>query len=643
MKACPAFIRHLLSAILIGLLAACAQTPEITPKPPEKTPQQITRIQQADKLAASGDFTAAAAAYQEIAAGLPPPLSDDYRVKAADAWVKAGEFPRAKAALARVVRDRLTPIFRQLARLVEAEVLLASGDPESALDMLRDPAPGAAAGQMRIRWIETRARAQAGIGNALEAARSLSELDPLLLDRTRRLENQARLLQLLSRVPEPSLRALRPTPPGVFGGWMDLAASLHSSQPELAIDAWRATHPGHPVLPQLLNSYRQTADADLMSYGRIAVLLPSSGRYAQAGTALRAGLMATYYAAAPEQRPPISFYDTSDSSQIWPIYQQAVSEGAGAIIGPLQKTAVEQLARAGELAVPVLAMNRVDLDTAPPAKLYQYSLSPEDEAAQAAEKAWRDGAMTALALVPDNDWGARMLDSFTERFQALGGQVAEQGSYDPAGNDFSESIEALLNLDDSNARYKSLIETLGRRFEFEPAGRADAGALFLAANAAKARQIWPQLQFNRIGGIPVYTTSDIYGGRFVTPRDLDLLGLTFSDIPWLLAPEGRAPVSPDAAPQGIPTQGALARLFAMGMDSYRLLGASARLGAFPGTSLPGATGDLRLDELRRVQRTLLWARMENEGPRVLGFTPDGKTQDWMPVPQSPAAADASAR
>ncbi len=639
----PALARNLTAAVLLSLLAACTQTPEVKPRPPEHTPQQAAQIRQADRLAASGDFTAAAATYGALANSVKPPLQDQLWVQAADAWVQAGEMGQAATALGRANRDRLGREMHMLARLAEAEILLAGGRPEPALATLGEPMPGIAAGGLSLRWINARARALSATGNALEAARSLSQLDQLLTDETLRLENQVRLIDTLSNLTDSSLQTLRPSPPGIFGGWMDLARSLRSDQPELAIDTWRTTHPGHPALPQLLARYMDAAEADLLAYGRIAVLLPASGRYAKAGQALRSGLMAAYYAAAPEHRPPLSFYDTSNSADVWPLYQQAVADGAGAVIGPLQKSSVEQLARAGELAIPVLALNRVNLDIPPPAGFYQFGLSPEDEASQAAEKAWREGVVTALALVPDSDWGMRLLNSFRERFESLGGRLAEHQSYDPTQHDFSEPIEALLNLDDSQTRYKALTKTLGRRFEFEPAPRGDAGVLFLAANAAKARQIWPQLQFNRVSGIPVYSTSDIYTGHFSVPRDLDLIGLNFSDIPWLLDPGERAPFTPDNAPAGIPTQGALGRLFAMGMDSYRLLAGLKRLEAFPGASLPGATGDLSLDELNRVHRELLWARMEREGPRIHGRTATPQAEDATLDDREPASTDAASQ
>ena len=150
--------------------------------------------------------------------------------------------------------------------------------------------------------------------------------------------------------------------------------------------------------------------------------------------------------------------------------------------------------------------------------------------------------------------------------------------------------------------------------------------------------------------MPVYTTSHIYTGRFTHPQDLDLVGLTFPDIPWILAPEGRGVIAREQLPRELAsTGGALARLFALGMDSYRLLGSLNRLQGFPPAQLQGASGDLYLGSLNQIHRRLVWARMGRTGPQVLGFTPDplrlvapdeGSAMPGAAVPTAPASGTA---
>jgi outer membrane PBP1 activator LpoA protein len=593
----------LLAAVLFGLLSGCAQAPK-QPERPKQTPAQIQQLAAAAAFEASGDFTAAAAVYEQLAATVPSPQRDEWLLRAADARLQGGDIAGAEAVLGRVQRKLLPARERLLARLLAAEVLLAWHRPGGALGLLERPPYPNAPTELRVRFLRDRAQGLRLSGDLLGSARELGELDLLVVKRIDRLKNQLQLLRTLTTLPDGTLEGSRPTTPGILGGWMDLARILKiyrgsREDGEILLGQWRENNPNHPALPDLLKHY--LAGMELTTFRRIAVLLPAGGRFAAAASAVRDGLLAAYYAAPADQRPELVFYDSSNPADIWPLLQQAAAEGADAAIGPLQKEAVQQLVRAGELEIPVLTLNRVPLGISPPGNLFQFGLAPEDEAAQAADKAWADGAVTALALVPEGDWGERLLHSFRERWESLGGELTGYRTYDPEQNDFTESIRGLLRQS----------QTRG------------AGALFLAANWTKARQLWPQLQFHTPADLPVYTTSHIYTGRFTHPQDLDLVGLTFPDIPWILAPEGRGAITPERLPPELANnRGALARLFALGIDSYRLLANLQRMRDFPASSLVGATGDLYLDGLNQVHRRLVWARMTSGGPRTLGFTPD---------------------
>jgi len=116
--------------------------------------------------------------------------------------------------------------------------------------------------------------------------------------------------------------------------------------------------------------------------------------------------MLAYYQIPEAQRPVLRFYDSSDPANLWPLYSRAITEGAQAIIGPLQKSGVSQLLRAGELEVPVLALNHVIGNSAPPANLYMFSLDPEQEARLVAERIWQQGLRHPVSLVPQDAWRA---------------------------------------------------------------------------------------------------------------------------------------------------------------------------------------------------------------------------------------------
>jgi outer membrane PBP1 activator LpoA protein len=325
----------------------------------------------------------------------------------------------------------------------------------------------------------------------------------------------------------------------------------------------------------------------------VAVLLPQSGRFAGASDALKAGILAAHGADEQGKRPQLRFYDTEGGQPATALVRQAAADGASYVIGPLQKQAVEELARAAALPAPVLALNRVSSAGKSPANLYQFSLSPEDEAGEAAQKAWDAGHRSALLLYPDSPWGNRMARGFRQQWAALGGQLAASEIYDIGDSNFSRPIDNLTTR------------------------AAGADCLFLVATSESARRIAPQLRATSSLGLPVYTTSHIYSGRFAPQTDQALVGLYFVDIPWLVAPDPNDNLSRDSLKRSIPgMQDSYTRLYAMGIDAYRLAPRLSWLASGRGALVEGKTGLLRLDSGRNIVRQLTLAQMNPSGPTI---------------------------
>ena len=147
-------------------------------------------------------------------------------------------------------------------------------------------------------------------------------------------------------------------------GWYNLASLLRDSQGDInqqldQIEQWRSRWPGHPAAltpPASLMALQQVASS-LPTH--IAVLLPFDGSLAQAGEAIRDGVLAAWYKARGygSRAPRIHFYDTSADTGVTAVYQQAVAEGAQLVIGPVQREDVEQLLQMPALPVPTIALN----------------------------------------------------------------------------------------------------------------------------------------------------------------------------------------------------------------------------------------------------------------------------------------------
>jgi hypothetical protein len=615
---------RLLLLLLIWILAGCVPETSVRPSLDESNDPLIM---QAEALALAGDHATAADIFEQAAKSRSDRgLRQQLLLRAAESRFLAADTEAATRLLEQIRVDDL-PLLDFQRKLLVAEMALARNRPDEALTLLEAVPPEGTRLDQRRRFHRNRAEAFRFSGNLLERGRELEQLDLLISDQHNRLENQLAIVQTYAALTDNALLQLQPPPPDPHGGWLALTRIIKTfasdeKQIEQQFAAWRKSYPGHPVMEEFLDGYFKRLKAQYRRLNHLAVLLPESGPYARAASWLRDGLLAAYYQNPPEARTKLRFYDSSSPESTWPLYQQAVESGADMVIGPLNKESVAQLSRAGELDIPVLALNQVAPTGLPSPDLFQFALSPEDEARQVAERAWTDGHTIAVVLTPAGDWGDRIAARFRQRWESLGGVVAEQQQYDNEQHDFSEPIQQLFNLDRSLQRHGELQNTLGRKLEFEPRRRQDAGFIFLAAKPQKARQIRPQLQFHHAADLPIYTTSHVFSGIAAADKDRDLNGIRFPMIPWLLTGEDEEQLSLNHLLRAFPdTPARYLPLLAMGIDGMQLLPHLARLQSSPNEVLQGKTGNLFMDSGNRVHRQMLWAEIVEGVPQVTGFSP----------------------
>jgi len=615
--------------ILISILiTGCVSDPTIdwmkSEVPDNLRDNQV--FSQALSLEESGQYAEAARLLEQIAANTQPPLQQEAMLRAVEDYLKANDKDSAFRLLQQTGTDSM-PRLSFKRRVLLAEVAIKGNRPDEALQLLEVRPNGSLPPRLLKRYHKNRAEAFRLTGNMFESARHLSQLDLLTQDQDARLEIQLSIIRALTAYTDSSLELLKPNPPGTFGGWVELTRAIKKNadspaQGSIAFQRWRGQFPAHPALPQVLkNQVLQVATGNSQTK-QIALLLPKTGPYAKAARAIYDGIMAAHNSQPEQQRPAIRIYDNSNSAGTVALYRRALADGADKVIGPLVKESVAQLARARSLKIPALALNIIPPQASLPDNLYQFGLSPEDEAMQAAEKAWSDGLTTAVAFTPQGSWGERLFNSFKNRFIGLGGKVAEHQVYNTKEHDFSAQIKALLNIDESYARRNSMRNALGRKIEFDPYRRQDLNFIFLVAKSKLARQIRPQLQFHHASGIPVYTTSHIYSGITDPKRDQDLEGVIFPDIPWLILNNGSQPLSRELIQDTMAKKGSnYGRLYAMGIDSYKMLPHLSRLRSSSRESLDGKTGILSMGRDNQVHRQLVWSKMTKGVPEIIGYAP----------------------
>ncbi|MDY6943072.1 MAG: penicillin-binding protein activator [Pseudomonadota bacterium] len=611
MRSTSQAILRLVSGLLILLaVAACAPPAAVQEDVSERPDARVVEIERV----AIEDPGRAAEQLEALLVGARATEKDGWVLKAAELWLQADQPDRALRLLQGPLSAEAPAESQQLQNILLAEALLAQGRPAQAMSWLAS-LPTPLADQLEIKRLHVLARAHAAQNETTAMVVAMNRRDGLLTEPADQATNRRETWNfLLASRADLAEKAGQPQLSQTERTWLELGAIGQSrwQDPQgyiAKLESWRAANPAHPaslsLVDQIVAEFRSRS-----SYPEhIAVLLPTRGRFAKAAQAVRDGFLAAHFERAATQGdsanlPRISFYDTSDD--VSASYQAARTDGAEFIIGPLSKEAIESLAAGGPIELPTLALNRMGEAPSGQPTLFQFALSPEEEARQVAERAALDGHQNAIALVPGNPWGQRIFAAFAFRFEELGGKVVGFRAYDEDQFDHSAVIKRLLMIDQSESRHRALTNLIGRAPEFQPRRRQDVDMVFMAAFPRQGRLIRPQLRFHRASTLPIYATSHVYSGWPNTKADRDLDGVIFPDMPWNLSPDDfplRQALS-NAWPTGFQSQ---SRLYALGYDAFRLV---PRLRNNPdgfANLIPGATGTLVIQPTGLIDRKLNWA------------------------------------
>lgn len=679
-------LRCVYAGLLLAVLATgCANGPPPTPQA-EQAANDSADTQPLERMVRQGRYLDAALAYSRLASRVESPRREEYSLRAAELLKTGNYIPQSFQLLNEIQGRDLGPAFHIRRVLLTADIALARQLPGKALSVLDSISDQLAADErdFRRRYHQLRAQAFEQQADPLHSVNERVQLESLLDDADARQQNQTAILAALSQLSAQTLnQQIADLPANITRGWLALAsigkAMNDNGQTNDIIEQWRMQYPGHPASDESIAALLAARPLALHRAEHIALILPldTGSRFVRAAEAVRNGFLAAYYAQmaatnsanepltndhSPQPPEPINTDDSLtalpafDAQHERPInpqataagmptlriysegrspaafaasYQRAVDEGADFIVGPLGKSAVDWLAAQESLAIPALALNYSDINHDKPShKLFQLGLSPEQEARAVAERARLDGHSRAAVITPSSPWGDRVAKAFNERWLELDGHIVEVQHYDPKKNDYSLPIRRLLNVDESQARWKSVRRIIGEKIEFIPRRRQDIDFIFMAAYSRQARVIRPQLRFHHAPKIPVYTTSHAFSGHIDPQMDRDMDGVMFADMPWTLRPDAAGQQLKDDIAQAWPAASKrYTRLYALGVDAYRVIGQLNALRRNPAEQFAGETGALSLDRANQLQRQLLWARFQRGVPKLLDSEPAAETRD----------------
>ena len=349
----------------------------------------------------------------------------------------------------------------------------------------------------------------------------------------------------------------------------------------------------------------------------IAIILPlKNTMFAAAAEAVRLGFMT---AASSQVRDfPVRVYNSVDESRdVVEIYRQAQANGALAVAGPLTRSGVTLLAAYPYITVPTLAMNTSE-QLPVSSKLYFFGLIPETEARQIAQLAFAAKLRDATIINTGTPLSKRISTAFAEEWKKLGGNVTAEVLYKD-GDDSSvlinlptaawlvDPVPVVPLITEANAADVTAPKRPG------PPPVAPGNVAFIAGDTRQTRLIRPYLN----PSLPVYGTSQLFNLNSDTLTNYDLNDIRFVDMPWLLQPDHPAVmVYPKATAINDTDK---ERLYAFGIDSYRLLNILLKNRLQVALPLDGVTGRIKLAEGNVFQRDATPALFRYGR----GFTPSG--------------------
>ncbi|MBS0908945.1 penicillin-binding protein activator [Tatumella sp. JGM118] len=387
---------------------------------------------------------------------------------------------------------------------------------------------------------------------------------------------------------------------------------------DMPISATRPAAAAAPAAPVSQNAVVSPSAASVTSLTDPATGNPSAASAGQVNATPATPATPALPATAPaNSEAQIRVYDTN-TRPVDQILQQAQSDGATLVVGPLLKENVQQVANTST-PLNILALNEPD-GLQNHANMCYFALSPEDEARDAARHIRAQNKQMPLLLIPANSYGQRVANAFAQEWQKLGGSQVEEQTFgsiaDLKARINSNSGIAMtgtpVTVQPANNTAGSAVSVAGMTFnapqtapEAPAAASGNIDSVYIVASQGELALIKPMITM-RTGSrsnIALYASSRSSQSGAGPDFRLEMDGLQFSDIPLL---SGANPALMQQAVKKFNNDYSLARLYAMGVDAWTLANHFSQLRNSTGYQIDGNTGILSAGSNCVIDRTLSW-------------------------------------
>ena len=468
------------------------------------------------------------------------------------------------------------------------------------------------------------------------------------------------LLEQLAKLPLETLQTPQTT--AYKSGWYALASEYKQYQArpnklKRSVKLWLTTYAEHELQKHMPNQVINLPEFSPYNPENIAVLLPLSGRVKGAGEAVQYGITEAFYHQQKNKNngeitPKLHFINTSTTSNE-DILAELKSLNIDFIIGPLVKHKIAGLLTEVE-STPTIILNafpekegksqaKITKKTVTPtinnesnegkdqvdvndSIHFSITLSPEEEAQQAAILMQLKGHKNPLVIAPKNDYGKRVAKAFNEQWE-LNHEDNDASShasiyYFKNTAQFAHFIDGVLLTGKSKQRIHQMKAITGRKLETEVRSRRDVDAIYIVSKRNELILLKPFINTTVstfASKIPLYANSRSHNADKMNTQNKELSELVFSDNSFLLDDDLK--VSPATKRLLKHDRYSALRLMALGYDSYELIYQVMSLKYIKDYSYKGQLGNLTLDEHNNIQTKLGWATYTKEGDLIEAIAP----------------------
>lgn len=448
----------LLKAIVVGLFVLWACAPAPVPPPSPEITQALERLEKAELLFQEQEYSKALAIYQDHLRRFPRgPLIDTTLIKAGSVYMAIGNYPQARQAFNRLVREYPKSFLVEDARFnviltyyKEENYSAAIKHARSVLRLAKTPKQKFRVHNLMGYCYSANKLFKDGIKSYMDAYK--------LAKPQERAEILSKVKEIISYLKEPELNPLL----GLYrdrvpAGYLRLQLAKEYALEDRIEPAMKvlsnfiSLFPHHDELETAKALMQELKSRSLVDRFSIGCVLPMSGPYRTFGNRALMGIeLALNQSNTQPNSNPIQLLikdSRGDPNEaIRAVESLALEHGVICVIGPMI-TSESAAIKAQSLKVPIMTLTQKHDITKLGDYVFRNFLTPSLQVKAIVNYGIQElGIKKFAVLYPEERYGISFMNIFWDELIIHGAEIAGIESYDPDHTDFADPIKKLVGL-----------------------------------------------------------------------------------------------------------------------------------------------------------------------------------------------------